>query len=132
MLFYQFLDWFFVIFHSGLIIFNIFGWIYKPTRKWNFLALCLTAASWFILGLFYGIGYCFLTDWHWQVLRKLSEYPFETSYVQYLFRRIFSIRVSAEFADTLTATVFFAVFFVSGIINLRDIIKKNKIKKLYN
>lgn len=126
---YHFLDWFFIVFHTALIIFNVFGWIYKPTRKWNFLALCLTAASWFILGIFYGIGYCFLTDWHWQVLRKLSQYPFESSYVQYLFRRLLSVRVSADFADTLTAVVFFASFIISGLINLRDILIKKRKKE---
>ncbi len=126
MFLYHFLDWFFVVFHTALIIFNVFGWIYKKTRKWNFFALCITAASWFILGIFYGIGYCFLTDWHWQVLGKLSQYPFETSYVQYLFRRLLSVPVSADFADKLTAVVFFVSFFISGIWNLRDIFEKKK------
>ncbi|MCD4791284.1 MAG: DUF2784 domain-containing protein, partial [Bacteroidales bacterium] len=77
---YKFLDTFFVVFHTALIIFNLFGWIWKPTRRLNLITLLLTGASWFILGIFYGIGYCPLTDWHWQVLHKLGIYDVPNSY----------------------------------------------------
>jgi hypothetical protein len=64
---YKVADSFFIIFHSVLICFNLFGWIPKALRKWNLFSLILTTFSWFILGIFYGFGYCFLTDWHWEV-----------------------------------------------------------------
>jgi hypothetical protein len=121
-LLYHFLDWFFVIFHTVFIFFNVFAWIYKPLRKWNLLTLILTAASWFLLGIFYGWGYCFLTHWHWEILYKLGNYPMESSYVQYLFRRLMNLTVSADFADNLTAGVFFAALIISIAANIRDLI----------
>jgi hypothetical protein len=48
-------DIFFIVFHTFLIFFNLFGWIFKPLRKANLVVLILTGASWFILGIFYGI-----------------------------------------------------------------------------
>ncbi len=128
MLYYHILDWFFIIFHTVLIFFNVFGWIYKPLRKWNFLTLSLTAVSWFVLGIFYGMGYCFLTDWHWTILDKLEKIPSESSYIQYLFRRLLNIRINVNFADTLTVTVFFMAFFCSGVVNFSDLIKKKRNK----
>lgn len=117
------IDWFFVVFHTALIFFNLFGWIPKRIRKWNLLVLLLTAASWYLLGIFYGWGYCFLTDWHWQVLGKLSVSPSEHSYVQYLLRRLLGMKVSADFADILTASLFFAALAISVYVNLRAILK---------
>lgn len=121
---YIILDWFFIVFHSAIILFNLFGWIYKRTRKWNLIVLLLTAGSWYILGIFYGWGYCFLTDWHWRVLGELSVYPPESSYVQYLFRRLLGVIVSADFADMITGTLFFLALAISVIINTRDFLRR--------
>jgi hypothetical protein len=86
--------------------------------------LLLTGASWFVLGLFYGIGYCPLTDWHWQVLSELGTYPTENSYVQYFFRRTLNMKISVEFADGLTVMAFFLALCCSLIVNFRSIFKK--------
>ncbi len=83
----QALDVFFVVFHSALILFVLFGWILRPLRTIHLIVVLLTGASWFILGLFYGIGYCPLTDWHWQVLRQLGETGLPPAYVQYILQR---------------------------------------------
>ncbi|TFH36129.1 MAG: DUF2784 domain-containing protein, partial [Bacteroidia bacterium] len=32
---YRIIDILFVIFHTSLIIFNLFGWIWRRTRLWN-------------------------------------------------------------------------------------------------
>ncbi|MCC5929766.1 MAG: DUF2784 domain-containing protein [Cyclobacteriaceae bacterium] len=80
----QFLDTFFIFFHTALILFNLFGWIWKKTRKANFLLLMITLFSWTILGIWYGMGYCPCTDWHWQVRRELGHYDMPASYVKFL------------------------------------------------
>ena len=54
----------FFIFHTSLIVFNVAGWAWRATRRWNLLTLSLTAVSWFAMGLWYGVGYCICTDWH--------------------------------------------------------------------
>ncbi len=124
MILWHLLNWFFLLFHSVVILFNLFGWIFRSSRKWNLALLLLTAASWFGLGIFYGWGYCFLTDWHWQVLDTLSASPHENSYVQYLFRRIAGVTVEARFADLLTAMLFVAALAASLFVNIRDALKR--------
>jgi len=98
----QFLNIFFLVFHSVLILFNLFGWIWKPLRKANLVTLLLTAGSWFILGIFYGFGYCPFTDWHYDVLYKLGPTQLPDSYIQYLLETFFHLDVSQKTTDTFT------------------------------
>ena len=79
----EFLDVFFVVFHSALMAFNLFGWIPKRTRRLHLLVSGLTWLSWLGLGLFFGFGYCPCTDWHWDVKRALGERHLPASYVKY-------------------------------------------------
>jgi hypothetical protein len=123
---YQALDWFFMVFHSLLIVFNLFGWILKPLRRANLITLLLTGLSWFGLGLIYGMGYCPLTDWHWRVLYELGTPPQTASYVAYLFDRIVGVKISGNFADKLTLVCYFAALIISVIYNVVDWIKKRK------
>ena len=116
---FKLLDLFFVIFHTALITFNLFGWIWKPLRKLNLITLLLTGFSWFILGIFYGIGYCPLTDWHWEVLNRLGVYNLPNSYIQYLLERLTGIEVMQEFVDKLTVTLYFIALILSFISNFR-------------
>jgi hypothetical protein len=74
-----FLDVFFLVFHASLILFNLFGWMFRKTRVWNLVTLLLTGLSWTLLGIFYGFGYCPFTDWHFQVLEELGKPVFFTS-----------------------------------------------------
>ena len=114
-----FLDIFFIVFHSALIVFNLFGWIWKRTRKANMITLSLTGVSWFILGSFYGIGYCPLTDWHWNVLVKLGKTDIPNSYIKYLIDRLFGADINAQLVDYSTAILFFLALGLSIFFNLR-------------
>ena len=84
----QFLNIFFLIFHTLLIVFNCFGWAWKQTRKWNLITLAVTAFSWLIMGLWKGVGYCICTDWHWQVRKALGQTTTESSYLDYLVKAL--------------------------------------------
>ncbi|MFP4555771.1 MAG: DUF2784 family protein [Bacteroidales bacterium] len=121
---YFLLDWFFLVLHSSLIVFNLFGWAWKPLRKANLITLSLTGFSWVGLGLFYGMGYCPLTDWHWRVLVELGETPTTSSYVAYLFQRILGITVSGGFANNLTLIAFLGAMIVSISLNVKDKVAK--------
>lgn len=123
---YKFGDIFFFVFHICLILFNLFGWLFKPLRKWNLITLSLTAFSWFVLGAFYGFGYCFLTDWHWQIRDQLGYANPFNSYIQFLITTLFSISVSEHLVNVLTATLFFAAFIMSIITNLRAFRKSRR------
>ena len=121
---YCILDYFFIIFHLALVIFNLFGWTWKKTRMANLVVLLLTGGSWFILGLFYGIGYCALTDWHWQVLTMLGNMPTETSYIQYLMARVFGLHFGIRLVDMVTLIMFLVALAVSVTMNIRDFKKR--------
>lgn len=107
------LDIFFVVFHSMLIIFILFGWIYKGLRLLHLVVVLLTGVSWFVLGLFYGIGYCPLTDWHWEVLRQLGERALPTAYVQYILDRLLGISISPAFSDAITLLGWMAALLIA-------------------
>jgi len=83
--------------------------MWKKTRRLNLITLLLTGFSWVGLGLFYGWGYCFLTDWHWKVLKKAGELDLPNSYVQYLLNRILGLHISAITAEYLTVILFVVV-----------------------
>lgn len=111
------LDYLFLVFHTGLILFNLLGWIRPAFRKAHFFSICLTFASWFLLGIWYGWGYCFLTDWHWQVLVALNEGPLMNSYISYLLDRFFGLRLSTELVDIVTVGFAVLALIISVYVN---------------
>jgi hypothetical protein len=113
------LDIFFVIFHTFLIFFNFFGWIWKWTRKLNLIVLSLTGASWLFLGLIVGtLGYCPLTDWHFRVLEKLGKKDLPDSYIKYLADRLTGLDFNAAVVDKVTLWVFVLAFALSVFFNV--------------
>lgn len=123
---YRFLDIFFLIFHTSLIIFNLFGWIWKKTRRANLYLLILTGASWTGLGLFFGMGYCPFTDWHFRVLEKLGRYDLPSSYIKYLADRITGMDFNQGLVNSLTLCFYLAALIISVIINYIDWNKRKK------
>ncbi len=116
----QLADWFFVVFHACLTLFNAVGWIWRKTRRINLFTLLLTGGSWFILGLFYGLGYCPLTEWHFQILNRLGHHHLPSSYIEYLLERLLPLELSSQLVDTATAVIFFLALILSILLNLRD------------
>ena len=124
---YHFLDWFFVFFHAFVTLFNLLGWIWKKTRKANLALLVLTGLSWTVLGIWYGIGYCPLTDWHWQILQKLGQHNLPNSYIKYLIDRLTGCNADAGLTDTFVTIAFFFAIIMSVTLNVRDyLIKRRK------
>jgi hypothetical protein len=122
---YHIADIFFVVFHTVLTLFNMLGWIWKKTRKLNLITLSLTGASWFILGIFYGIGFCPLTEWHFNILYQLGEYNLPASYIEYLVERLTGLDVSSSLVDTATGVGFFLALGLSVWLNVKD--KRNRV-----
>ena len=122
---YRILDIFFVVLHSSVIILNLFGWIWRRTRKFNLILLVITGSSWLILGLIVGtLGYCPLTDWHFDVLEKLGATDLPSSYVKYLADRLTGLDFSSSLIDKVTLWAFFAALGLSLFLNIRDFVKK--------
>ncbi|MEX2349563.1 MAG: DUF2784 domain-containing protein [Flavobacteriaceae bacterium] len=95
------LNIFFYVFHTVLIVFNLIGWIFPKTRKLHFYSLLITLFSWGVLGIWYGFGYCFLTDWHYQILRKLGETGMPSNYISFLIEKLTGWLPEAGLVDTL-------------------------------
>ncbi len=122
---YRILDIFFVIFHTSLILFNLFGWIWKRTRLANLITLILTGGSWLILGLIVGmIGYCPLTDWHFNILYKLGKTDLPISYIKYLADRLTGLDFDQTLIDNATLYGFIIALIISLLINARDFRKR--------
>jgi hypothetical protein len=117
---YQFLDIFFIVFHTLFTLFNITGWIFRATRKWNLVTLQLTACSWFVLGIWYGWGYCLCTDWHWQVRERLGYHDQQNSYIHFLLLKLTGINFNETLVNNVTLIVFVISVVMSIWLNIRD------------
>ncbi|MGA9269720.1 MAG: DUF2784 domain-containing protein [Lutimonas sp.] len=113
------IDLFFFGFHTILILFNLFGWLIPRWRLANFITLSLTAFSWFVLGIWYGWGYCFCTDWHWQVREMLGYQNMSSSYIHFLILKITGIDFPKDLVDSFTVILFFSAFAISAYLNFR-------------
>jgi hypothetical protein len=125
---YAFLDKFFFVFHSSLIILILFGWTWKKTRLANLAVILLTAFSWFILGIWYGYGYCPSTDWHWQVRAKLGIRDMPTSYTKFLVDSFTGWDVHQKTVDVFTLILLICVLAASLYTNIRTWRKRRGLK----
>lgn len=117
----KFLDIFFTLFHTFLILFNLFGWLIKKTRILNFISLFITGFSWTFLGIFYGFGYCPLTDWHFKILKKLGYLNLPDSYISFLIQKYFNLYLNQNLVELFTIILFSISFIISFILNLHEL-----------
>ncbi len=111
------LDILFTLLHIVIILFNVFGWISPKTRRLHFLFILLTAASWFILGIWFGVGYCPVTDWQWNVKRQLGEQILPPSFIEYYAEKISGNDFSHSFINKVTIVVFLLAALLSVYFN---------------
>ena len=111
---------FFFVFHTLLIFFNVFGWLWKPTRKWNLLTLLLTAFSWGVMGIWKGAGYCICTDLHWQIRQAMGIRDNADSYLVLLVQKLSGWNPPIALVNNVALTVFLIAFTGSVYTNVRD------------
>ncbi|HSN61281.1 MAG TPA: DUF2784 family protein [Ferruginibacter sp.] len=116
---YQALNIFFFIFHSIFTLFNIIGWGFKKTRKLHLITMALTAFSWFVLGIWYGWGYCFCTDWHWSVREKLGYNDHSVSYIHFLIFKLTGVDLNPQLVEHATLVIFVLSFLISAWLNFK-------------
>lgn len=122
----SFLNIFFIVFHTAFTLLNIVGWAFSKTRKLHLFTLLLTAASWFILGIWYGWGYCACTDWHWQVREAMGIHDRSHSYIHFLLLKLTGINFDAEMVEKATLIIFLLCAVLSVWLNIRDWQQKRK------
>ncbi|HMB63582.1 MAG TPA: DUF2784 domain-containing protein [Eudoraea sp.] len=111
---------FFYGFHTILILFNLFGWLYVRTRRLHLITILATFGSWGLLGAWKGWGYCFLTDWHYEVLRRLGEHEMPSSYIALLVLKMTGWLPDPELVNALTVGLAVLAFGGSLRVNLRS------------
>ena len=117
---YPLYDLLLVVFHTALIVFNVFGWAWRRTRRAHLVTISATLLSWFGLGIAYGWGYCPLTDWHWQVKRALGETGLPASWVKYYLDQLTGVAWNAGLVDGLVIGTALAALVLSVVLNMRD------------
>ena len=117
---YSFLNYFFFIFHTAFTLFNVLGWMFRKTRKLHLVTILLTAFSWFVLGIWYGWGYCFCTDWHWDVREKLGFIDHSRSYIHFLILKLTGVNFDTALVENLTLVIFLLSCALSVWLNFRD------------
>jgi len=108
------------IVHLAWTLFILLGWIWAATRLWHLGVVAVTAASWFVLRIWYGWGYCPFTEWHWQVRFAQGEYPSELSYIEYAIHLFFNWRPDTNLVLFFTVGLFFLCMGLSIGLNWGD------------
>lgn len=113
------LDALLTIVHLVLIGFNLLGWIWPGTRKLHLICVVATAFSWLILGFWFGLGYCPITDWQWQVKEKLGEQNLPNSFIKYWADNFTGKDIPPAIVDMATAILFGLAALLSVYVNTR-------------
>tara|TARA_B100001248_G_C27399364_1_gene468713 strand:+ start:3531 stop:3797 length:267 start_codon:yes stop_codon:yes gene_type:complete len=66
----------------------------------------MTLFSWLVIGYFYGWGYCFLTDWHYQILWARGYQDLPHSFITFAVERFFGISLNDSLVMQVTAITF--------------------------
>lgn len=111
------LDIFFTILHLALILFNLFAWIFPATRRAHLVTAGLTVFSWLILGIWFGFGYCPITDWQWQVKAKLGETNLPASFIKYFADKILPAPTDPALVEQVTLWTFLVALGCSIYVN---------------
>jgi Protein of Unknown function (DUF2784) len=119
-----FLNIFFFLFHTVFTVFNMVGWMFTRTRKLHLITMALTAFSWFVLGIWYGWGYCFCTDWHWQVREALGYHDHSSSYIHFLLLKLTGLDFDPQLVDMGTGIVFAVSLMASLWVNRKKLFGK--------
>ncbi len=93
------------------------GWIWSGTRKIHLYVLGATLFSWLVLGVKYGLGYCFLTDWHWNIKYRLGQTDLPYSFIKYLFDKYTPFQLADPVIDNITLFSFLLAILITVYIN---------------
>ena len=108
------------ILHLAVTGFNLLGWIPRRVRRLHRWCVAITAFFWLGAGAWVGvIGYCPLTDWHWQVKRMRGEDFLPNSFITYFLNQ-FSLYPDPALVDTTVGLTFAAIVLITLILWWQD------------
>ena len=98
-----FLDILLTVTHTVLVVFVLTGWAFDKTRNIHFWSVAIILFAWLVIGWWVGtIGYCPLTDLHWDIRRAMGETPVSGSFIKYMLDGIFHQDFDRQSVDRLT------------------------------
>ena len=101
--------------HVAIILFNLFGWTVAALRPFHRWCVAITAICWGAIGYMVGnLGYCPLTDWHWQVKEQLGALELPNSFITYLLNQA-GFTPAAENVDLWVGGVFVIIIIITLI-----------------
>ena len=122
---FEILNVIFHFLHLSMIMMNLTFWISYRTLWMAQLSVLVTLLSWFGFGYFYGFGYCFLTDWHWQIKEKLGQKNLPASYLKYVLDKVTGFEWDSGLVDKMAfAGIIFS--FMGCLIQTVRKFKKNR------
>lgn len=110
-----FADYLLTFLHAGLVLFAMTGWAFEKTRSFHFWTLLTILFAWLVLGYWVGtIGYCPITDLHWDIKRALGEQKLPNSFIKYLLDGLFQADFDRKGVDQLTGIVMVLIVTITG------------------
>ena len=78
-----------------------------------------TLASWFVLGIWMGFGYCPVISWHWAVKESLGRGRPEATYVQLVGETLLRRSLNSSAVDRLVVVTTVVVATASLVLNAK-------------
>lgn len=107
-------------FHAGIILFTLFGWAFQSTRFANLILILLMLGSWYILGIWFGEGYCPVTECHWKIRRKMRNSRISDSYIKLVLDKLTGRDLDSRKVSVYTLVITLTAGAVSLVMNIRD------------
>ena len=106
----------FHVIHLLIIFFYIFGWMMPETRTAHYILALLILFSWCGLGIFYGFGYCLVTDIQWKIKKKMGQDPGTKYYVKYAIDKVTGLNTNPKIINGATKSAYFGILIISTIL----------------
>ena len=106
----------FHLIHLSIISFFLFGWLFETMRLPHLILSLLILLSWFGLGIFFGFGYCLVTDIQWRIKRRLKQEPATEFYVKYMIDKMTGLDTNPQFINGMTTYTYFGILIISIIL----------------
>jgi hypothetical protein len=117
---YPFLNLLFHALHACIIFFTVFGWLLPSWRLAHFVWVLLTLASWYVLGIWMGMGYCPITDLHWTIKEKLGKGRPQCNFIYYWLTKVSNTQWDPERVDHAIVIITILTCIISACFNIWD------------
>ena len=117
----EFLNILFHVIHLLIIFFYLFGWMIPQTRLAHYILALLILFSWCVLGIFYGFGYCLVTDIQWKIKKMMGEDPGTKYYVKYAIDKVTGLNTNPKTVNVATKSAYFGILIISTILFFRNL-----------